>query len=215
MPPRRISTKPKPGPPRAKRPDAPKGKKKKKPRPGEGGRTLFVTIATAAAVSVAAFAANTIFTALAASKKAGDALARAASKPLYFTEHAKERMACRHVTERQVKEALKSGTVVRKKSEVGGVVGRRATGASFVGAGCDKLVVDADIPGDDAEGEEPFKALQAVFKACPQDTGVITVIDRVSLSFFCLFSFRLYLFFFYLLFSFTHSLSLASVALFL
>lgn len=201
MPPRRISTRTKPGPPRAKRPEAPKGKKKKKPRPGEGGRTLFVTIASAAAVSVVGFAIKTVLTSLAASKKAGDALARAASKPLYFTEHAKERMACRRVSERQVKEALRSGAVVRKKSEVGGVVGRRATGASFVGTGCNKLVVDADVPGDE-EGREPFKALQAVFKACPLDTGVITVIDRVSFDFFFL-SLSTFLF--------AHSLPLASV----
>ena len=191
MPPRRINTKPKAGPPRANRPEAPKGKnKKKKPRPGEGGRTLFVTIAWAAAAGVVGIALKSLLTSLAATKKAGDALARAASKPLYFTQHARERMECRHVSERQVKEALRNGTVVRRKSEVVGVGGKGArSGVSFGGV-CDKLVVDADVPGDDS-GEEPFKALQAVFKACPSDTGVVTVIDRVR--FFLLFPFFVFL----------------------
>lgn len=191
MPPRRISMKPKAGTPRASRPEAPKGKKgkKKKPRPGEGGRTLFVTIACAAGAGIIGVAVKSLLSSLAATKRAGDALARAASRPLYFTEHARERMECRHVTERQVKEALRSGTVVRRKSEVVGVSGGGEKGArsgvSFGGV-CDKLVVDADVPGDES-GEETFKALQAVFKACPSDTGVITVIDRVSV-FFLLFS---------------------------
>jgi len=127
---------------------------------------------------------KSLLSSLAATKRAGDALARAASRPLYFTEHARERMECRHVTERQVKEALRSGTVVRRKSEVVSVVGSSGgskgarSGVSFGGV-CDKLVVDADVPGDES-GEEPFKMLQAVFKACPSDTGVITVIDRAT-----------------------------------
>ena len=136
MPPRRISTKPNAGPPRAKRPEAPKGKakKKKKPRPGEGGRTLFVTIACAAGASIIGVAVKSLLTSLAATKRAGDALSRAASRPLYFTQHARQRMECRFVSERQVKEALRSGTVVKRKSEVGGVAGR-ASGASFGGGG--------------------------------------------------------------------------------
>ena len=181
MPPRRISTKLKAGPPRAKRPEARKDKdnKKKKPRPGEGGRTLFVTIACAAGASILGVALSSLLHSLAATKRAKDALSRAASNPLYFTQHARERMQCRRVSERQVHEALRSGRVISKKSEVDGVAGRKS-GGSFGGV-CDKLVVDADIPGDE-NGEEPFKALQAVFKACPSDTGVITVIDRVRFS---------------------------------
>ena len=201
MPPRRISTRPPSGPARAKRPEPHKGdkkkKKKKRPQPGEGGRTLFVTIAAAAGASIVAVALRALVTSLAATKKASDALSRAASRPLYFTQHARERMECRRVTERQVREALKHGTVVRKKSEVGGVVGRKASGASFQGI-CDKLVVDADIP-ESGDGGEPFKMLQAVFKACPADTGVITVIDRVSKVFFS----------FFLLLSFSSTSSLA------
>jgi len=193
MPPRRISTKPPTGPARAKRPELHKGdkkKKKKRPQPGEGGRTLFVTIAAAAAASVFGVALKSLLTSLAATKKASDALSRAASKtPLYFTQHARERMECRRITERQMREALTSGTVVRKKSEVGGVVGRKASGASFHGI-CDKLVVDADVPGS-GDGE-PFKMLQAVFKACPSDVEVITVIDRVSKVFFFSLSFVLF-----------------------
>ena len=212
MPPRRISTKPKAGPPRAKRPEAPKGKKKKKPRPGEGGRTLFVTIAAAGAATIIGVALKSLLTSLAATKKSADALARAASKPLYFTQHARERMECRHVSERQVKEALSSGTVVGRKSELGGGSaggkGKRS-GVSFGGV-CDKLVVDADIPGDDESGE-PFKALQAVFKACDADTGVITVIDRVR--FFLLFSFFLFHFLSLSLFSSLCFFSLCSLPL--
>lgn len=77
--------------------------------------------------------------------------------PLVVTDHAAQRMDCRHISKAEVEELLRTGSINERKSDLGLLP-------------CPKLVVDG------ATGSQKKNA-QVVISACPQASHLVTVID--------------------------------------
>ncbi|CAG9461178.1 unnamed protein product [Pedinophyceae sp. YPF-701] len=86
-------------------------------------------------------------------------LKRMLRTPLQWTDHGVCRMDCRHISEKEVIDTLRTGRINRRKSEMRS-------------RPCPKYVVDARV------GDAKRKNVQCVFSGCADVTRVVTVIDK-------------------------------------